>query len=383
MSFFTTMVDPQNEPVAEPTESSPAKVGRPRRGTEAARSDTLLNAATRVFLRDGYGAASIDKVAHEAGVSTRTIYERFKNKADLLTSVITRLVDQDMATLFATTELDRMEVGKALLTIGQTITGRACAPEAAAVFRIVAAEAQRFPALATKMRAATKAPRGHWAIANYFRGQMARGTLCLNDPDRARGVVWTDGLRRAARMPVVRLAGRDRETGLRRSLESCRRYFPERRSAAAAVMMRRFKSSAAGLMLVLGLVSCAVGPNFKAPPAPANGGFTAGGHHPRALDRGGADSGRRCAALRRWTRHPRSVVDAVSILRAQRADRARAQAKSDARVCAGGAAAGERKRRGAARRAVSERIRDLRSSTQSKHPGRVWPAGIRGVICTA
>jgi AcrR family transcriptional regulator len=178
------MVEPHEIPSIDPVESTPAKVGRPRRGTEAARSDILLNAATRVFLRDGYGAASIDKVAHEAGVSTRTIYERFKNKADLLTSVITRLVDQDMETLFATTELDRMEVGKALLTIGQTITGRACAPEAAAVFRIVAAEAQRFPALATKMRAATKA-RVVTAIANYFRGQMARGTLSLNDPDRA------------------------------------------------------------------------------------------------------------------------------------------------------------------------------------------------------
>lgn len=175
---------PQSDSSPEALEPSPCKVGRPRRGTEAARSDVLLNAATRVFLREGYGAASIDKVAHEAGVSTRTIYERFKNKADLLTSVITRLVDQDMATVFATAELDRMDVRQALLTIGHTITGRACAPGAAAVFRIVAAEAQRFPALATKMRAATKA-RVVTAIANYFRGQMVRGNLRLNDPDRA------------------------------------------------------------------------------------------------------------------------------------------------------------------------------------------------------
>lgn len=176
------MVEPENLPNGEPP--LPGKVGRPRRGTEAARNDTLLNAATRVFLRDGYGAASIDKVAHEAGVSTRTIYERFKNKADLLTSVITRLVERDMATVFATAELDRMEVRTALLTIGQAITGRACEPEAAALFRIVAAEAQRFPALATKMRAATKA-RVISAIGAYFRSQVQRGHLCLSDPERA------------------------------------------------------------------------------------------------------------------------------------------------------------------------------------------------------
>jgi TetR/AcrR family transcriptional regulator, mexJK operon transcriptional repressor len=160
------------------------RVGRPRRGTEAARSDTLIAAATRVFLRDGYSAASIDKVAQEAGVSTRTIYERFKNKGDLLVSVISRLVERDMAIVLATAELERMELRQALVTIGRAITGRACDPQVAALFRIVAAEAHRFPALAEKMRGSTK-DRVINAVATYFRGQVARGLLELSDPDRA------------------------------------------------------------------------------------------------------------------------------------------------------------------------------------------------------
>jgi AcrR family transcriptional regulator len=160
------------------------RVGRPRRGTEQARTDALIAAATRVFLRDGFGAASIDKVAHEAGVSTRTIYERFKNKADLLVSVISRLVERDMAGVFATAELDRMEVRQALTAIGRSITGRACDPQAAALFRIVATEAQRFPALAEKMRIATK-DRIVSAVAQYFHGQIARDRLLLTDPERA------------------------------------------------------------------------------------------------------------------------------------------------------------------------------------------------------
>jgi AcrR family transcriptional regulator len=164
-----------------PTHSS--RVGRPRRGTEAERIDIIIAAATRVFLKDGYGAASIDKVAHEAGVSTRTIYERFRNKAELLASVITRLVERDVVTLFGA-ELERLPTRQALLTIGEIVTGRACTPDAAALFRIVAAEAQRFPALAAKMRAGTKA-RVDNAVANYLRGQALRGKLVLTDPDRA------------------------------------------------------------------------------------------------------------------------------------------------------------------------------------------------------
>jgi len=160
------------------------KLGRPRRGTESARTDTLIGAATQVFLREGYGLASIDKVASEAGVSTRTIYERFKNKADLLAAVITRLVDRDMATAFATPDLDRLDPKEALTVIAQTITGRARDPDSVALFRIVATEAQRFPELAGKMREGTKR-RMENAIANYFRGQIRRGTLALAEPDRA------------------------------------------------------------------------------------------------------------------------------------------------------------------------------------------------------
>jgi TetR/AcrR family transcriptional regulator, mexJK operon transcriptional repressor len=173
------MTEPQNR-----VTSPPPRVGRPRRGTEVARANTLIDAATRVFLRDGYGSASIDKVAAEAGVSTRTIYERFKNKADLLGAVIARLVDRDMAAVLAPAELERLEPRQALMVIGETISGRALAPDSAALFRILATEAQRFPELAAKMRGSTKT-RIDDAIASYFRGQVRRGILALADPDRA------------------------------------------------------------------------------------------------------------------------------------------------------------------------------------------------------
>jgi AcrR family transcriptional regulator len=146
-----------------------------------------MAAATQVFLRDGYGGASIDKVASEAGVSTRTIYERFKNKADLLAAVITGLVERDMATVLATTELERLHPQEALTAIAHTITSRARDPESAALFRIVATEAMRFPELAAKMRDSGKL-RWEGALANYFRGQVKRGSMALTDPDRAAGL---------------------------------------------------------------------------------------------------------------------------------------------------------------------------------------------------
>jgi len=169
---------------ARPPSAPQHRVGRPRRGTESARADTLLAAATRVFLRDGYGSASIDRVASEAGVSTRTIYERFKNKAELLGAVTTRLIERDMASVLATEDLGRLQPKQALTVIGQVITGRTCDPDSAALFRILATEAHRFPELAAKMRGTAKAG-VYTAIATYFSGQIRRGALQLSDPDRA------------------------------------------------------------------------------------------------------------------------------------------------------------------------------------------------------
>src|SRR5271156_6165919 len=166
--------------LTQPPEQSICRVGRPRRGTESARTEALINAATRVFLREGYGLASIDKVAAEAGVSTRTIYERYKNKADLLGAVISRLVDR-MSTVLATADLKRLDPRAALTVIAETITGRARDPDAAALFRIVATEAHRFPELAAKMRENNKLCVDN-VVASYLRAQVARGELVLADP---------------------------------------------------------------------------------------------------------------------------------------------------------------------------------------------------------
>ncbi|WP_328393954.1 TetR/AcrR family transcriptional regulator [Nocardia sp. NBC_00416] len=59
---------------------------RPRGSTE--KREAILRAARRVFGRVGYLGASIDAIAAEAGVSTRTIYNHFDNKEQLFSTVL-------------------------------------------------------------------------------------------------------------------------------------------------------------------------------------------------------------------------------------------------------------------------------------------------------
>jgi AcrR family transcriptional regulator len=151
---------------------------------DSSRLDRLLNVATRRFLRDGYTLASVADIAREARVSTRTIYKRFRNKAGLWVAVVQRLMMRDMEVALATAHFDATEPRLALTAIGESIYTRARAPAAASLFRMAAADVQRFPDLAAKINRDTKLQLEN-AVVNYLRSQLRRGTLSVTDPARA------------------------------------------------------------------------------------------------------------------------------------------------------------------------------------------------------
>jgi AcrR family transcriptional regulator len=62
---------------------------RPRRpGARAEKLAAVLRGARTVFGREGYAPASIEAIASEAGVSTRTIYNHFESKEQLFAAIL-------------------------------------------------------------------------------------------------------------------------------------------------------------------------------------------------------------------------------------------------------------------------------------------------------
>lgn len=55
----------------------------------------IIDAATALFLRDGYAATSLDAVARAAGVAPRTLYLRFATKVALFQRVVAREIVGD------------------------------------------------------------------------------------------------------------------------------------------------------------------------------------------------------------------------------------------------------------------------------------------------
>jgi AcrR family transcriptional regulator len=86
--------------------SAPDKPTLRQRFREQAREE-ILEAAVRVFLRDGVAEARIDAVAAEAGVSVGTLYNLFGDRAGLVAAVMERGREDFLdlvRTFFATSE---------------------------------------------------------------------------------------------------------------------------------------------------------------------------------------------------------------------------------------------------------------------------------------
>lgn len=60
----------------------------PARGLRPEKRDAILRAARRIFATMGFARATIDAIASEANVSTRTLYKHFRNKDELFATVL-------------------------------------------------------------------------------------------------------------------------------------------------------------------------------------------------------------------------------------------------------------------------------------------------------
>jgi len=113
------------------------------------KSQCVLDAATEVFLIHGYTAASTDMIQQKAGVSKATVYSRYPNKEALFAAVIESSCHGLTEGMESLLPLDA-PFPDVLRLIGQRYLYMLLSIEGLALFRLVIAEAVRFPELAEK-----------------------------------------------------------------------------------------------------------------------------------------------------------------------------------------------------------------------------------------
>ncbi len=76
----------------------------PRADVSNIRKTQILDAATKVFARKGFDAASMDEVVIESGLSKGALYWYFKSKDQIITGLLDRIFDLELAELRALAE---------------------------------------------------------------------------------------------------------------------------------------------------------------------------------------------------------------------------------------------------------------------------------------
>jgi AcrR family transcriptional regulator len=127
--------------------------GRPPRAVAAALTSTIVEAAMRSFLDEGYAATSLERIAATAGVSKRTLYARFRDKPTLFAATVTGLIDRWRARHPAPGQ-PATDLATALTEAGAQMLEVGLSAEGLALFRLLVAEGSRVPNLPTILHGA-------------------------------------------------------------------------------------------------------------------------------------------------------------------------------------------------------------------------------------
>lgn len=121
-------------------------MAKPPSPVRDAKEAAIIDAARATFLAHGYDAASMDQIALAAGVSKRTVYNRFRSKEELFAAAIEEtcrsILPIDIAAIEASLSTEQF-----VRTMARGFLEGILEPEALALRRIAAFEAGRNPAL--------------------------------------------------------------------------------------------------------------------------------------------------------------------------------------------------------------------------------------------
>jgi AcrR family transcriptional regulator len=147
----------------------------------------ILEAAYRVFEREGYERASVDSIAAEAGVAKPTIYSHFNGKDDLFRQTLLESVAGAKARTLEQIEKiphKPKNLHDEFLTVGYQLSGCLTDQRAMTLQRLLWAEIAHFPDLYDTIRSYAGEP-----IVNALAGRLAMlanaGYLDVPDPVRA------------------------------------------------------------------------------------------------------------------------------------------------------------------------------------------------------
>ncbi len=156
------------------TPSVKGKGGRPSLEDTPRRNEHLLEVATDNFIRLGFNATTLDRIAAEAGVAKRTIYARYADKQALFFAVMRRLSeDRVFENLLRE---DDLPLRAGLRQRAQIMIERSLTDRHLAIARLFMVELAHFPELGKSLWKAVENEQGD-SMTEYFRSHQRKQNI--------------------------------------------------------------------------------------------------------------------------------------------------------------------------------------------------------------
>lgn len=157
--------------------------GRPTQGEAKQLDLRVREAAVKTFLEYGYGGASMEAIAREAGITRKSLYARYSDKRAIFVDVIpwalARVAD-DGATEFAATE----DLEADLIAFGRMAIRQVVSAEEVRLKRIALNEVGGFPEFTVASESLMWAARQR-ACTDLLAHHKSRGGIVIDDVELA------------------------------------------------------------------------------------------------------------------------------------------------------------------------------------------------------
>lgn len=146
---------------------------------DSAKRRQILEGAAKVFLAQGFDAASMGEIARAAGVSKGTLYVYFENKEMLFNAIVHQERQGQAETIFRL-DPDDPDVAAVLTRLGNAFVSFLCDPRRISPVRTVIAIGARMPEAGRAFYDSGPAA-GIRRLADYLRTQTEAGILNVED----------------------------------------------------------------------------------------------------------------------------------------------------------------------------------------------------------
>lgn len=146
---------------------------------QAPKRDQILEAASKLFMQNGFQAVSMDQIAASVPVSKPTLYSHFKDKRELFAAVVAARCERAMTSIRA--EMAKgLEAEESLQNFAHHFLDLLHAKQALQLHRVMVAESEGFPEMAY-MFYETGPLKMQDLLKGYLENLHAQGVLNIPD----------------------------------------------------------------------------------------------------------------------------------------------------------------------------------------------------------